>query len=198
MNRSESKYFKTAAKMDEAFLTLLEKKDLSYITVKEICEKAGVNRSTFYLHYETIADLLAECLEYMNRRFLDYYKSGSGTFVEKMNTCPISELYLITPKYLEPYLSYIRDHKRVFRTALKNAEKLRLEDTYGKMVRHVFTPILNRYHISEQDGHYLMVFYIHGLIAIIEEWLRNDCLDDIEYVIGVIQKCITKPEESNI
>ena len=46
--------------MDNAFLELLEKKELAYITVKEICEKAGVNRSTFYLHYETIGDLLEE------------------------------------------------------------------------------------------------------------------------------------------
>ena len=56
MNRSESRYFATAARMDEAFLTLLAKKDFEYITVKEICEVAGVNRSTFYLHYETMSD----------------------------------------------------------------------------------------------------------------------------------------------
>ena len=49
MNRSESRYFATAARMDEAFLTLLAKKDFEYITVKEICEVAEVNRSTLYL-----------------------------------------------------------------------------------------------------------------------------------------------------
>lgn len=69
MNRNESRYFKTAAKMDEAFLRLIEEKDLEFITVKEICNKAGVNRSTFYLHYETIDDLLSESLEYMNGHF---------------------------------------------------------------------------------------------------------------------------------
>ena len=42
--------------MDEAFLTLLAKKDFEYITVKEICEVAEVNRSTLYLHYETMSD----------------------------------------------------------------------------------------------------------------------------------------------
>ena len=42
MTRSESKYFATAARMDEAFLALLEEKDFAYITVKEIYEKAGV------------------------------------------------------------------------------------------------------------------------------------------------------------
>ena len=51
--------------MDEAFLILLEKKDYDYITIKEICEKAGVNRSTFYLHYETLDDLLKESLSYI-------------------------------------------------------------------------------------------------------------------------------------
>ena len=38
MNKSESRYFATAARMDEALLT---KKDFEYITVKEICEVAG-------------------------------------------------------------------------------------------------------------------------------------------------------------
>ena len=49
MNKNESKYFNTAIKMDEALITLLEKKDFEYITIMEICEMAGVNRSTFYL-----------------------------------------------------------------------------------------------------------------------------------------------------
>ena len=34
MNKSESKYFNTALKMDEALISLLEIKDLEYITVK--------------------------------------------------------------------------------------------------------------------------------------------------------------------
>lgn len=75
MNKNESKYFNTAVKMDEAFLKLLFRKDFPYITVKEICEKAGVHRSTFYLHYETTADLLSECVEYIEKRFLSYMQS---------------------------------------------------------------------------------------------------------------------------
>ena len=48
MNKSESKYFATAARMDETFLELIEKKDFAYITVKEICEKAGVQHYRFH------------------------------------------------------------------------------------------------------------------------------------------------------
>ena len=69
MNKSESKYFNTALRMNEALLALLEEKALEYITVKEICHQAGVNRSTFYLHYETISDLVHETLEMINQRF---------------------------------------------------------------------------------------------------------------------------------
>lgn len=72
MTKSESKYFATAAKIDEAFLALLEKKDFAYITVKEICAAAGVNRSTFYLHYGTINDLLEESAGYINQQFVAY------------------------------------------------------------------------------------------------------------------------------
>ena len=68
MNKSESKYFNTALRMDEALIALLEKKDLEYITVKEICHQAGVNRSTFYLHYESIAELLDEAMEMINQQ----------------------------------------------------------------------------------------------------------------------------------
>lgn len=70
MNKSESKYLNTARLMDEAFILLLDKKDYEYITVKEICAKAGVNRSTFYLHYETINDLLEESLEFLIGDFI--------------------------------------------------------------------------------------------------------------------------------
>ena len=58
--------------MDEALLALLAKIELAYITVKEICAEADVNRSTFYLHYETIGDLLSESIQYMNKQFVSH------------------------------------------------------------------------------------------------------------------------------
>ena len=195
MNKSESKYFATAARMDEAFLTLLEKKDFAYITVKEICEAAGVNRSSFYLHYETMADLLSDSVSHMNEQFLTYMKKDSQTFVTKLRDCPLDELYLITPEYLTPYLGYIEQHKRLFRTATENAAVLGMDKSYDRMFRHVFTPILDRYGIPQQDRRYIMAFYIQGLMAIISEWLRNDCADSIAYVVDMIQRCVKRRRE---
>lgn len=192
MNKSESKYFHTAEKMDRAFLELLEKKDSAYITVKEICEKAGVHRSTFYLHYETIGDLLEESKSYMNTQFLQCMRHDTQTFMEKLRTCSLEELYLITPEYLIPYLQYIREHGRLFRTAAENAEVLRLDDAYAQMFRHVFTPILERYGVPESEHSYLLTFYIGGIMAVVDQWLKQDCADPVEQVVALIQKCIPK------
>ena len=75
MNKSESKYFNTAKKMDKALISLLEEKSFEYITVSEICKRAEVNRSTFYLHYETMDDLLSECIEYVGSKIRKKYSN---------------------------------------------------------------------------------------------------------------------------
>ena len=179
--------------MDEAFLTLLAKKNFEYITVKEICEVAGVNRSTFYLHYETMSDLLLESVSRMNEQFLACMEQDSDAFFAKLWNCPRDELFLITPEYLTPYLNYVKNNKRLFHTALENAALLGMDKSYDKMFRHVFTPILDRYGVLQQDRPYIMAFYICGLMAIILEWLKNDCADSITYVTGMIQRCVKMP-----
>lgn len=190
MDRAKSKYFKTAVKMDKAFLHLLEKKEFAYITVKEICETAGVNRSTFYLHYETLADLLAESVDYINQSFLSHMQHDAPAFVEKLRHCPREDLYLVTPEYLMPYLSYIQEHQRLFCTALENAATLRLKDSYTELFRHVFLPILERCGVPERDRTYVLMFYLRGLMAIVTEWLKGDCADPIEHIVAVMQRCV--------
>lgn len=192
MNRSESKYFATAARMDEAFLELIEKKDFAYITVKEICERAGVNRSTFYLHYETVGDLLAESARYIIDQFVAYMPHDTREFVQTLQNRPIEELYLITPEYLVPYLSYVREHRRIFRISLEKASVLQLDDAYRELNRHVLTPILNRFQVSPDEQRYLMPFYLNGLMGILREWLKDDCRDSIDYVASLIQRCIRR------
>ena len=42
----------------KAFMELLRQKPLASISVKELCELAGINRGTFYSHYQDVYDLL--------------------------------------------------------------------------------------------------------------------------------------------
>ena len=190
MTRSESKYYATAARMDEAFLKLLEEKDFAYITVKEICEKAGVNRSTFYLHYETVSDLLAESARYIIGKLIANMPQDTAEFFEKIQTRPLEELHLITPEYLTPYLNFIKEHCRIFHTVVKHSSVLGMDDAYIALNRHVFTPILDRFHVPLSEQKYMMPFYIHGLMGIVNEWLKEDCKDSVEHIISVMQICI--------
>ena len=190
MNRSESKYFATAARMDEAFLELIGKKDFAYITVKEICERAGVNRSTFYLHYETVSDLLAESAQFLIDRMMSYMPTNTVDFLRKIQDAPLEELYLMTPEYLLPYLRFIRDHRRIFRTSVEQASVLRMDDAYRDLNRYILTPILNRFGVPQEEQKYLLRFCIGGLMAIISEWLKDDCRDSDEKIAAMMQRCI--------
>ena len=44
--------------MNQALISLMEKQTFDSITIKALCEKAGINRSTFYSHYQNLTELL--------------------------------------------------------------------------------------------------------------------------------------------
>lgn len=102
--------------MDKALFALLEEKDFEFITIKEICKKAQVNRSTFYLHYDNTKDLLDECIVYINKKIDDYYGDEVNKVIKNISDCSLEELFFITPKYLTPYLNFIKDNARIFKT----------------------------------------------------------------------------------
>lgn len=196
MNKSESKYFNTALRMDEALIALLEEKDLEYITVKEICHQAGVNRSTFYLHYETIADLVNETLEMINQRFLSYFPQQEEEVLENMGTREREDLVLVTREYLLPYLRFIRDNKKVYWAAFRNPGSMQTHTRYGELKQHILSPILERFDIPAAHRPYCMAYYVEGIIAIVKEWLRQDCADEVEMIAGIIESCV-RPSHRN-
>ena len=190
MNKSESKYFKTAVKMDLALVALLKKKEMEYITVRELCETAGVNRSTFYLHYETIGDLLDETVRYLLDSFLSYFTDDTKSIAVSLGECDLSELNFISDKYLVPYLSYIRDNKDVFATAVRHTCTLGFDEVYERMFENIFNPILERFHYPKADRKYVMLYYLNGIQAINTQWLREGCEMPIAEIARIITECI--------
>ena len=114
MNKAESKYFNTAIRFNKALLSLLEKKSFEYITISEICEKAEVNRSTFYLHYENTSDLLQETTAYVLDNFTSYFSIDAESITTKFANCDLQDLKFINEKYLHPYLSFIKENIQTY------------------------------------------------------------------------------------
>ena len=80
---------KTKAAITDALLTLSKKKKLSAISVRELAEAADIPRSTFYLHYHCIDDVIHE--------YLDEYTRDMSEFMKEITDQGISTVPL--PKY---------------------------------------------------------------------------------------------------
>ena len=198
MNKSESKYFNTAKKMDKALISLLEEKSFEYITVSEICKKAGVNRSTFYLHYENTVDLLNETARFLLDDFMSYFNVDAKNITNKFKESSLDELNFISNEYLHPYLSYIKGNKIVFSTVLLHSVSFGFNEIFQRLYDNIFNPILERYSYPATDRKYAMMFYLNGITAIVTEWLKDGCEKTIEEVSQIIYGCIFGRENKSI
>ncbi len=197
MNKNESKYFNTATKMDEALITLLEKKDFEYITIKEICDTAGVNRSTFYLHYENTYDLLQETTRYILDKHFAYYSVDTQSLTNDFGNCEAKELMFITAEYLTPYLRFIKENQRIFKVSIKQFHSMNMDEVYNRMFVHIFNPILERFRVPEKERSYVMKFYLTGVFSVVMEWLDKNCSDEMETIIKVITDCVMGERSRN-
>ena len=191
MNKNESKYFNTAKKMNDALIALLETKEYEYITIKEICHIANVNRSTFYLHYSNMNDLLEETIESLNLSFNSHFKSKENvsTIISKEN---IEDLLLINDDNLIPYLNFIKENKNIYKVLKTHPQLFNTNKTYDQMFRKLFVPIMNRFGLDEKWHKYLMDFYISGLTSIVFDWVYDDCKIPVQEVSDFIKGLIVK------
>lgn len=197
LNKSESKYFHTAVRFDEALLALLEKKSFEYLTVSEICKAAGVNRSTFYLHYENLSDLLNETSVYVLGKFFDCFPEDRQQILSELDRCDVSELNFITDTYLHPYLEYIRENRRIFTTVLSHPTAFEFDAIFQRMFDHVFQPIMERYRCPKDEQRFMILFYLNGVMAIVAQWLADDCRKDIDAISKIVRRCIFGSEMPN-
>ena len=180
MNKQGSKYQYTASLMGEALLLLLEQKDYDAITVKEVCQKAGVNRSTFYLHYESMNDLLEETVDMI-----------SGRFKESLSSVPAddpSKVVLTSEKYLRPYLGFIKENMRAYKVIHQKDHLFNSQKTFESFYQSIFSPALTHFGVIEKEKKYVFAFYTQGTVAIIGKWLDDDCRDDIDMIIDLIMR----------
>ena len=71
MNTKNNQRFKdTEIRMQSVMLELMKYMEFEKITVKKICEKAQVNRSTFYAHFIDINDMLDKMEQTHSRRVI--------------------------------------------------------------------------------------------------------------------------------
>ena len=185
MNKNESKYFYTATLMNLALLELLEKKDIEFITITEITQKAGVSRSTFYLHYDNIDDLLEETIEYINKEFLS---SFSAKAKPKLNSK--ESAFLITDNQLIPFLDFCKKNKRILKLVHRKPNLFQNEKAYKKMYDTIFYPAISQFLTNETQKIYNLEFFTQGVSGIIRKWMDLDCKTAIDELVVIIKNCV--------
>ena len=72
MNKVDLRVQRTKKVLKDTFKDMFLIMNFEQITIKELCERAMINRRAFYLHYNSIDDIMSEVLEEMSLVFLKY------------------------------------------------------------------------------------------------------------------------------
>lgn len=153
-------------KIEKAFIELLQTREIKKITVSDIIQSTGLNRSTFYANYIDIYDLADKTREKLENNFsslfadYDYFNERSGAL--KMFT-HIKENQIFYKTYFK--LCYDDKHL-VSAYDIKRAEKEHIDSNL-------------RYHIE---------FFRNGLNAIIKIWLAGGCQESPEEMAEVLKQ----------
>ena len=134
-------------------------------------------------------DLLEESVETINRRFRESFDNGGAVFDVK--SASREESFLVTPKYLTPYLSFVKEHKSLFRLMKEKGGLFKTEETFEKMYKSVFLPVLKRFGVSAEDQPYVVAYYFSGVAAVVMKWVELDCKKPAEEVIALISEFLS-------
>ena len=155
------KYTKKVIK--DTFLSLLEEKDISNISVKELCEVADVNRGTFYRYYEDIYDLLKKIEEEFTQ---DIRNSNSMVHMSDHS------IYTFTKEILDIF----ENNKKLVRVLFNADSNIYfldevLEIAYEKCIGNWDNNISSDSYSELENS---VVFIFNGALGVINYWVKND------------------------
>lgn len=147
----------TLMRIQTVFFELLEKKPMSKITVKEICDLAEINRATFYHHYQDVYDLLEQQENIVIGRLRDYIceKEGDGILLSLLQAMQQKET-----------------HHQIFRMAAEDPNfSDRVAETFVAMYLPQFQPRFAGYPPHQQQQ--IMQFFTSGCSGVIALWVKG-------------------------
>jgi len=149
--------------LQEGLLRLLETKHLEKISVTELCKEAGINRATFYNHYNSPQELLTD----LEKRMTTELKAIIGT------PTTADEIILHTEKVC----TYFQENARTILTLHRAHSDDDLKDALYALNQNFQLYRLKRNYTGSMDPHSLhlvSVFFYLGCYYIMLEWLERE------------------------
>ena len=159
----DRRVIKTRRQLKKGLAALMKEKSVNQITVKELVEEVDINRSTFYLHFKDIQDLLREIEENMEaqiKRAIEEHPIVSGNenafyFIEDMFRV-LDEEREISKALIGPNgdMGFIHRIERI----IKENSRGTLEKMFpGK----------------KEDLKYFYAFCLSGCLGLVKVWLNE-------------------------
>jgi len=174
------KYTKMVLK--ESFIKLLEQKDISKITIKEICEDADINRATFYAHYTDQYDLLRK----IEKELLDNIRAQIEAFTFNQETDKRDEVLLA-----EKIFEYIKENARLCKLLLNEKGDLSFQKKVMMLVYDkLITELTHNNKITKEEAEYVYAFTITGCVGLVQKWLDDDMKKSARFMAEMVIKLI--------
>ncbi len=161
--------------LKESLIKLLKEKQISDITVKEICSLADVNRSTFYAHYLDLYDLLAKTEEEVLDDMQSYF--GQHDFNKDEESIQMTE----------KLLDYVMANKEIVQILLHENADPNFQKRVMKIAREYLKASWKLTQGHEKNiSHYASVFIIGGGLQMVKEWMDDDLMLSTKEMAGLI------------
>lgn len=149
--------------LKESLMSLLKEKSIGSITIKEICELADINRSTFYAHFSSQYDLL--------NSIDDEFTEDMVKTLNQYNFSKEDEAYQMTTKIFE----YIAAKSEVCKLLLSENTEMQFQKKGMQIAKqYILKNWLIDKRIDPETYEYLSVFFVSGSIFTIKRWVEND------------------------
>ena len=174
MNIKNNKKYKTISeKIETTFLSLILTHKYEDITISQICEKANINRSTFYAHYDNINDLIIKIENGFARGMSLIFDYGARqtheAFIE-MFTFVQQNKYFYKAFLNIPYATFAE--KKVKTEILSNLKNMSQKLNIA----------------NEAELNYRASFFGAGIKEICRLWLERDCKETPEQMAKILLK----------
>ena len=140
MNTKKNERFaETDRRIRKAFTKMVLNKKTNQISVREICEATGINRSSFYLHYADIPALITAIVE-------EKWTESVERIHEEMHGDP----NIFSEAYVAATLREAKRDRAFYRAYFEKFGTAELEKGYQTLFENVFKPFFRRLGISPE------------------------------------------------
>ncbi len=169
---------KTETMLCVAFMELLKKYPFSKITIQKLAGQCGVNRQTFYYHFDNIYDLMSKAFEYELVYESRIYEEVSWEYV--MNS----------------FLRWLKEHRTIIRNILANAELPYLKRAIYPLIARSISDMSfsgeNAQFTEKQREDFCINFLTIGITQYVLEWVESDfrepIADIVDHMSWLLQK----------